>query len=74
MLEPDLFPFQIIDYDTHDGIDVTITWDNEGYEYKIYSCDDPFGTFELEETVIDTNQVILLAPVGTKKFYKVTAE
>ena len=59
---------------THDGIDVTITWDNEGYEYKIYSCDDPFGTFELEETVIDTNQVILLAPVGTKKFYQVTAE
>ncbi len=57
-----------------DGNSIKISWDNEGYEYKIYSCDDPYGTFELEDTVTDIGQVILSAPVETKKFYRVTAE
>ncbi len=58
-----------------DGDSIKISWDNEGYEYKIYSCDDPYGTFDtLETTVTNTVQAILPAPVDIKKFYRVTAE
>ncbi|MCK4654534.1 MAG: DUF1349 domain-containing protein [Candidatus Cloacimonetes bacterium] len=57
------------------GSSIKISWDNEGYEYKIYSCDDPYGTFDsLETTVTNTGQVILPAPAEAKKFYRVTAE
>ena len=57
------------------GDSIRISWDNEGYEYKIYSCDDPYGTFDsLETTVTNTGQVVLSAPVEVKKFYRITAE
>ncbi|MCD4735972.1 MAG: hypothetical protein K8R53_08010, partial [Bacteroidales bacterium] len=57
------------------GDSIKISWNNEGYEYKIYSCDDPYGTFNtLETTITNIGQVILPAPVDAKKFYRVTAE
>jgi endonuclease/exonuclease/phosphatase family metal-dependent hydrolase len=57
------------------GDSIKISWNNEGYEYKIYSCDDPYGTFDtLETTVTNTGEVILLIPVEAKKFYRLTAE
>ena len=57
------------------GDSIKISWDNEGYEYKIYSCDDPYGTFDsLETTVTNTGQAVLSAPVEVKKFYRITAE
>ncbi|MCK4311323.1 MAG: lamin tail domain-containing protein [Candidatus Cloacimonetes bacterium] len=57
------------------GDSIRISWNNEGYEYKIYSCDDPYGSFNLlETTVTDTGQAILPVPVEAKKFYRITAE
>ena len=37
-IEPDLFPFQVIDYDTHDGIDVIVKGDKTTpiYSSKLY--------------------------------------
>ena len=58
---------------------VTITWDNEGYTYRIYSSDDPYATFPsldwtFETTVTNEGEVTLPTPIDNKKFYIVTAE
>jgi len=54
---------------------ITLTWDpvSGATGYKIYSSDDPYGTFSIDSTgtLIGTQWT---APVSdTKKFYKVTA-
>ena len=54
---------------------IKISWDNLGYEYKVFSDSDAYGYFEsLERTVADTNNVILPMLPDSKKFYRVTAE
>jgi len=53
---------------------VRIFWDNEGYEYKIYSDSDPYGIFDtLETTVTNVGEVEILLS-SEKKFYRITAE
>ena len=54
---------------------IKISWDNMGYEYKVYSDSVAYGYFEtLERTVTDTNNIILPMSPSSKKFYRVTAE
>ena len=56
------------------GDSIRISWTNEGYEYKIYSDSDPYGSFgTLETTVTDTGQATLPITGNTKKYYRVTA-
>ena len=56
------------------GDSIRISWTNEGYEYKIYSDNDPYGSFgTLETTVTDTGQATLPITGNTKKYYRVTA-
>jgi predicted extracellular nuclease len=56
------------------GTTLRIFWDNEGYEYKIYSDSNPYGTFlTLEATVTDVGEATL--PISSQqKYYKITAE
>ena len=56
------------------GISVRIFWDNEGFEYKIYSDINPYGTFlTLETTVTNVGEATL--PISSQqKYYKITAE
>ncbi len=56
------------------GDSIRISWNNEGYEYKIYSDENPYGSFStLEATVTDVGEAILEV-IDIKKFYQVTAE
>lgn len=55
------------------GDSIRITWTNEGFDYKIYSNNDPYGSFEnLETTVINVGEVVLEI-IDSRKFYQVTA-
>lgn len=57
-----------------DGDSIRISWTNEGYQYKIYSDTDPYGSFgTLETTVSDTGEATLEISDAIKKFYRVTA-
>ncbi len=61
---------------TRDGGNVDISWDtvSGATHYNIYSDTDPYGTFgTLEASPADTTWSETI-PVGTKKFYKITAE
>jgi hypothetical protein len=61
---------------TKDGTHIVITWDAvpEATSYKIYSDNDPYGTYSnLEATITDTTWSEII-PIDGKKFYKVTAE
>jgi len=61
---------------THDGTNVTISWDavpGANY-YKIYVCDTPYGEYVLDETGIFPTLTTWTKPEpSSKKFYKVTA-
>lgn len=58
---------------THDGTNVTISWDVEGgVTYTIYSDTDPYGTYETVEESGNTSGTYTEA-LDTKKFYRVTA-
>ncbi len=50
----------------------TLTWApiDGAMAYKVYSSDDPYGTFTFEATVSGTSYT---GPASAKKFYKVTA-
>jgi len=59
---------------SHDGTDVTISWDVEaGLTYTIYSDSDPYGSFTNIEESGNTSGTFSEV-LDTMKFYRVTAE
>ena len=53
---------------------IRISWDNEGYVYKIYSDNDPYGSFSNLETTVNNVGEVVLEIIEDRKFYIVTAE
>ncbi len=60
------------------GDSVRLTWSDEGYNYKVYSSDDPHATFPgtswILEATVTGDHVELGIPIENKKFYVVTAD
>lgn len=59
--------------------EIKINWDNEGFEYRIYSSSNPAAGFPgddwtLEAVVTDTGELILSNSFGEKKFFLVTVD
>ena len=63
----------------NNGVDVRVTWTNEGFIYYIYSSDNPDTEFPgvdwtLEGTVENDSEIILPISDYTEKFFVVTVD
>ncbi len=72
---PENVQIELINNDT----EIKISWNNEGYEYMVYSNSDPAAEFPgeswtLETTVSDANEVILTNIFEENKFFVVTID
>jgi len=63
----------------NNNTEIRISWDNEGFEYKVYSCNTPDTDFPgenwtLETSVTDIGEVILPYNLEEKRFFIVTVD
>ena len=72
---PENVQIELLNNDT----EIRISWDNEGFEYKIYSSTDPTADFPgeswtLETTVTNVNEITLSNNFDAKRFFIVTVD
>ena len=67
---PEITGIEII----NSGSQIKILWDNQNFEYKIYSDVDPYGNFETLETTVSEIGEVIIPLTGNKRFFRITAE